>query len=434
MESLSGFPYIPVRFDKGGSISDKTDADQVLASVEAANADDLIVISHGWNNDEVEASSLYKNFFSQVQSLKDRLPAGRKWAVLGIFWPSKKFGEQELADTPAKGVSSGVAEKALLDALDDLKQVFGKESGDAIEKAKGLVTSLQDSPAAQRDFVDEIRKLLTRAEGNKEDSPAQFFNTPGDNLIGRLDKPVLKTITQGKAGAGGALNVSETGSAQGILKTFGGKLGGALNFLNYATYYEMKERAGIVGARGVGPLLRDIRKRFPALRLHLVGHSFGARLLTAAVTGEEGADALEVDTLMLLQAAFSHYGFSDGYDANGTPGFFREVVSKQRVLGAIVITCTQNDLAVGRLYPLASMIAGQAGKELGDKNSLYGGMGANGAQKSAANEIAMQAVTGAYALKAGVIHNLNADAFILGHSDICKPEVAHALISATAIA
>jgi len=33
---------------------------------------------------------------------------------------------------------------------------------------------------------------------------------------------------------------------------------------------------------------------------------------------------------------------------------------------------------------------------------------------------------------AGKVHNLNADALISNHSDICKPEVAYALLCAVA--
>ena len=51
---------------------------------------------------------------------------------------------------------------------------------------------------------------------------------------------------------------------------------------NLSTYYEMKQRAGTVGSTGVAQLLRRLRERKPDVRLHLVGHSFGGRLVTAA--------------------------------------------------------------------------------------------------------------------------------------------------------
>ena len=101
------------------------------------------------------------------------------------------------------------------------------------------------------------------------------------------------------------------------------------------------------------------------------------------------------------------------------------------VAGPVVITCTQNDRAVGLAYPLASLLAGQAAAELGDKNDLYGGMGRNGAQKTPeAHDGTLLAAGGTYAFQAGAVYNLNADQVIHDHSDICKDEVAHAFLTA----
>ena len=73
----------------------------------------------------------------------------------------------------------------------------------------------------------------------------------------------------------------------------------------------MKERSGFVGSTGVNGVLQSIRKKNPKLKLHLIGHSFGGRLVTSAVAGKDDDETLNVDSLTLLQAGFSHYGFSD---------------------------------------------------------------------------------------------------------------------------
>jgi hypothetical protein len=90
---------------------------------------------------------------------------------------------------------------------------------------------------------------------------------------------------------------------------------------------------------------------------------------------------------------------------------------------------------VGSAYPLASRLAGFAASALGDKNDRYGGIGRNGAQKTP------EVITGwlgragtRYEFKVGHIHNLNADAVILGHNDIQGAEVAYAVLSAVAAA
>ena len=72
------------------------------------------------------------------------------------------------------------------------------------------------------------------------------------------------------------------GGAAGFGDALGGLLHGAKEALRQATYWQMKNRAGTVGRHGLGPLLG----RLPAgVRVHLVGHSFGARLVSFALAG-----------------------------------------------------------------------------------------------------------------------------------------------------
>ena len=95
------------------------------------------------------------------------------------------------------------------------------------------------------------------------------------------------------------------------------------------TYYQMKNRAGDIGLGGAHDALQRIRGQRPAdgplaLRIHLAGHSFGCRLVTAAAAGAPGSAPLPVNSLTLLQAAFSHYAFAVAYDGMHD-GFYRRV-------------------------------------------------------------------------------------------------------------
>jgi hypothetical protein len=93
------------------------------------------------------------------------------------------------------------------------------------------------------------------------------------------------------------------------------------------------------------------------------------------------------------------------------------------------------DTAVGYAYPLASRLAGFAAATLGDANDRFGGIGRNGAQKTPeAVAGRLLQVGSAYALRAGHIHNLNADTVIMDHGDIRRPEVAYAVLAAAAAA
>jgi pimeloyl-ACP methyl ester carboxylesterase len=214
----------------------------------------------------------------------------------------------------------------------------------------------------------------------------------------------------------------------------GGIKSGFLHLLNYTTYYLMKARAGDVGSKGVAPLLVKVRQSRADLRVHIIGHSFGCRVVAAALNTLPAQEQFRVDTVLLLQGAFSHNGFAQKGDQTDR-GAFRDVIEKKKVRGPIVITHTRNDKAVGTAYPIASRISGVNAAELGDANDIYGGLGSNGTQtKDTTPERIVgtllavgQTYPFASGVKASTPCNLKADEFIKGHSDIRKPEVAYVL-------
>ena len=146
---------------------------------------------------------------------------------------------------------------------------------------------------------------------------------------------------------------------------------------------------------------REDQGASPRLRIHLIGHSFGARLVTALAEGPAGQPTLTFNTLTLLQAAFSHNGFAAKFDGS-RDGAFRAVLSGHKVTGPIVVTHSRNDRAVGVAYPLASRIAGQDAAGLGDDNDKFGGLGRNGAQHTPERVVGtLQPVGSTYAFEPG---------------------------------
>jgi hypothetical protein len=148
-------------------------------------------------------------------------------------------------------------------------------------------------------------------------------------------------------------------------------------------------------------------------RIHLVGHSFGCRVLTA---GAAASTTDKLQSMSLLQAAFSHNSFSKSMN-----GFFRSVVDNQRIKGPIVVTYTPNDRAVGIAYPTASRLAGTVASAFGDANDKFGGLGRNGAQKMDPGEVAqgvdrLQPVGGSYSWRPGHFHNLESSQYIVNPS------------------
>jgi hypothetical protein len=433
MGEIAGVPYFEVRFNKKAEVDAEGDAADLKSHLAQGQTTDLIVISHGWNNHIEEARELYRRFFeSFAQQARKANLENRRFAALGVLWPSKKFADSELIP----GGAAGVAGDVLTEQLEALKGAFDARGADSkLEQAKRLVDRLETDAEARRKFGELIRALVPKVEKEPDGGKAhRFFEGDPAALVEEAAVP-LQSAAAGDAASGGIAAVGSPGAAQaggaaGIGDAFGAMKDGALNVLNFATYYQMKERAGLIGRTGLFPLLHDLRAAFPELKIHLVGHSFGGRLVTAAASGAE--DKPVADTMTLLQAAFSHHGFASKFDGS-RDGFFRQMIAKGSVRGPIVVTCTTNDIAVGKLYPLASLFAGQDAAGIGGPESRFGGIGCNGAQKTpeAVNGTLFDE-NGTYTFESGRIHNLTSDQFIKGHSDVCGVQVAHAVASAIA--
>jgi hypothetical protein len=381
--------------------------------------------------------------------------SGRTFAICGILWPSKKFEDQELIPSGAASLNDAVTEnqlRARVRGLADLIQAKGwpMEAPDPAVEAK-LASVMQsagdweDDPAVRKQVVATIRGLLPAHGADAEDATDRFLSMNTDLLITNLSRTLTppQNVPQGAVAASldpfSSGPVSGLGGAAGFRDVLGGVQSAFLHLLNFTTYYLMKARAGDVGVKGVKPLIEAIRGLRPDLRLHLMGHSFGCRVVTSAVNALAGGGQLRPNTMTLLQGAFSHNGFASKFDGTND-GAFRQVIAQKKVRGPILITHTRNDKAVGIAYPIASRIAGQTASALGDENDIYGGLGSNGAQTQVTTPERVTGtlleVGGTYPFAAGATsskpYNLKADAFIGGHSDIVKPQVAFAVATGLA--
>jgi predicted alpha/beta-hydrolase family hydrolase len=438
MKVIGGIPIFEVEFDKKGKLFDSKQAKALVDHVRAKQVTDLILFSHGWNNDLADARKLYTAFFTEFGGFVAHAANGqpRVFAAAAILWPSKKFTDKELIPGGGAAALNSQELAAIRARLRDLAKEpvrLGKtEPASAarkkkVAKAEALLKNIESDPKAQEEFVRIVRSLLSAEAAHKEDGTDALFKMNARKLLANLRQPIVEPLSVGAGGAAGSFSTLST--ASGGAADLGSSIQSALRrFLNLTTYYQMKARAGAVGENGVANLIATLREEQPKLRLHLVGHSFGGRVVTAAADAAGGKH--KIDSLTLLQAAFSHNGFAPKFDGK-RDGFFRKIVAGKKVRGPIVVTCTKNDKAVGIAYPLASRLAGQNAAALGDENDVYGGIGRNGAVKTPeALKGTLLAANAAYEFVPGKIHNLVADAFIADHSDICGPQVAWALASA----
>jgi hypothetical protein len=441
MNNIAGIPYVAARFDKDGAALNKQEVTLPPGTT------DVIVASHGWNNTEEQAEQqLYIPLFTNFAAVASDPLQNKKIAIVGVIWPSKKFtdvvdaavAEQARGGGAGFGTSSTAADETIKAKLDVIATMFDKKAAKRITTAKNQIGKLESDLDARRKFVDELRSLLDDSAAHEEDNSTLFFKLDGSVMLEKLKMPT-PLVSSGGGGAGGAASLGPhrtatlAGGAAGLGDIFSGIKAGAIRFLNYLAYYEMKKRAGTVGANGVGPMLDRLADNVE--RIHLVGHSFGGRVVTTAAATST-TDKLQ--TMSLLQSAFSHNGFSKSMN-----GFFRSVVDNHRIKGPIVVTYTSNDRAVGIAYPVASRLAGTVASALGDANDKFGGLGRNGAQKMESGEVVqgvdrLLAVGGSYTWQAGHFHNLESSKYIIdpnggdAHGFVTGKEVAWAISRAMA--
>jgi pimeloyl-ACP methyl ester carboxylesterase len=228
---------------------------------------------------------------------------------------------------------------------------------------------------------------------------------------------------------GATAGIGQTGTTEGVGSMFGSVFGGIGQFLNLTTWYVMKNRAGVVGAAGVAQAVRDLKTATPAVKIHLVGHSLGGRLMAGCAKSLAQTNS-HVESLSLLEAAFSHYGFSPN-NGKGQAGFFRNVIDNKVVTGPFIATYSAQDTVVGTVYAVASRLASDSVQQVGDANDPYGGIGRNGAQKTAESVSGvLHAVGTPYQFQIPKVNCLDGSGgLIKDHGDVANAFVTYAFAS-----
>jgi pimeloyl-ACP methyl ester carboxylesterase len=456
LTQYGGYPAFDIMYDVGGHLVDEAAEADALAYFETPPGNgvtDVFVISHGWNNDIAEARNLYAAFFNSLRSTAAQVTLGaRSLAVVALFWPSKKFADTAQIPGGAAGFSA-LADMKLSGQLDQLAELFASDPnvGAKIAHVRSLLPILEQSQSAQDDYVATLVSMVPKPRYEKDeglDSARQALDvTPGHTILQRLSVPTTPVAPPNKPGVGGAAAMGfptpASGTALGLFGSlFGGIKSAAADLGDLLTYYTMKDRAGIVGRTGAVATVQKLRRIRPGgepPRVHLIGHSFGGRLVTAAANLLSGTDPDVVQSMTLLEAAYSHNGLAQNWDKNGNDGAFRPVIAKRTVKGPILITHSAHDFPVGTMYPLASKLMDQVASALfGGPDDKYGGMGRNGAQhtpETGGVDEPLHDVGKPYAeFVAGTwIRNLNGDGplpqpTISGHGDVTKPEITYALL------
>ncbi|MFB7371001.1 alpha/beta hydrolase [Streptomyces sp. NPDC056222] len=394
---MSVEPYREITFDKDGDGAARQH--EALAALAAQGVTDLVMFAHGWNNTRSVATRLYSAFFAPFP---ETLRPGVRAGYVGVVWPSMMFSDEPIPD------------------FESVAAVHpGKES--VVERLATLLREQPDDEAALTEFGELLRQLTDTngSQGFMRDDPEVPDFLLADPVV------VCAMFADALEEAAGP------GSLPTPREAFGGRLTrywkGAREALRQATYYTMKRRSGTVGERGLGPLLGELARSSPGLRIHLVGHSMGARLVSFALRGLP-ADVRNVASVTLLQGAFSHYAFAARLPHDpGRGGALRDL--QRRVDGPVVACYSRHDTALRVIYPLASRLARDADSLLGSDKRWWA-IGHDG----------VQAVPGtpslplAKALRDGIpatgCVSVDAAEVVGEHSDICHAELARLVASA----
>ncbi|MGV0744649.1 serine-threonine protein kinase [Mycolicibacterium sp. XJ870] len=429
----------PLVFDAEGDPDDAT-LTQLLDR--AAGLTDLVIFSHGWNNDEAAATSLYKRWFDL---LAGQLDPARKVGFVGLRWPSQLWRDEPIPDfedaPDGVGGAAALGEARVVEAGDpsldpaelaELKELFPRGSAQldaiaellaappSIDRVSDLFEALQDFDAATPDGFND-GEVATSDEGPgmvaDDQDPAELFNTFADQLLAAG----VQFSADGEDGAAG-------------LGDFAGKLWhGAKEAVRQLSYWKMKNRAGVVGKDGLGPVIDQLAAKFPGLRIHLVGHSFGARVVSYALAGMTAANPSPVKSVTLLQGAYSRFAFTEKLPFRKGSGALFGMLD--RLDGPLTVCFSSHDRALSTFYPLASAAAGDDSAAAEDPFFRWRAMGSHGAFDSPTHSLGPDGA--AYPFQQGRILSLDASGVVDlddgpsgAHSDIFHRELSWVVAAA----
>ena len=421
MTDINGLAYYEVDFNADGSLNTANgDGDGGLpAAVAAGGITDLFVLSHGWNDGVVSARQLYQGMFGLLaDQLGTHLSSS---AAVGVIWPSLLFPDDDPATATAVPSTGAQLAQALTPAFPGQQQQLGTMGQ--------LLDQQPQDPTKLTEFHQLVNGLVTTKPQGIEDTG---------------EAALLTADTATAFGHAAAMAPHVSTSAQAIPNPFAGLWSGAREVLRTLSYYEMKNRAGVIGQNGLGPLLANLRGPDGPPRIHLMGHSFGARLVAYALAGlpaNQTGSASPVKSLTLIQGAFSHFTFASSlmFDPSRAGGLAGD---GSRVDGPLLATFSAADRAVGWWYPAASMLSGQDSESAADLVFRWGGMGHDGYQQTPTPTTVTLAPQGKpYGFKTGSFYRLDANAVICAiqspfsgaHSDIQHPEVLWAVVDAAGL-
>jgi hypothetical protein len=434
---------LPLRFDENGDVDEAAEA-QIFNQIADKGVKDLVIFSHGWNNDEGAATSLYGRWSDLLAA---QLGPGRSIGFIGVRWPAQLWRDEPIPDfDPAPrgpgGGAAAVEETPTVVAdgptltpaqLQDLKVLF-PEGAEELDEIATLLAAEPNERRASKMFA-AMRKFSDKVQAGFNDGEDSASKRPGMLRRGSAAEDVFEAFSDALSDTGVEFAADGDGAA-GLGDAIGKLWNGAKEALRQLTYWKMKNRAGVVGQNGVGPLIGRLTAKFPDMRIHLVGHSFGARVVSFALAGMPASgQPSPVKSVTLLEGAFSRFAFTDQLPFNSARKRGALAGKLARIDGPLTVCFSSHDSALSVMYPLASAAAGDDSAGADDPLFRFRAIGSLGAFEAPTQPIGP--VKTAYPFASGAILNVDSSDIVAAgsppggaHSDIFHPELAWIVASA----
>ena len=399
---------------------------RVLEVLRTEPITDVLLISHGWLGDIKDAISQYDKWIgamagntADIERARRARPGFRP-LLIGLHWPSKPYGEEDVSQSACFAVPEAGGASPIDEMIEDYAQTLADTP--AARQALQTIFAAAIEDVAPSKMPAEVIEAYRALDRETKLGSGDVAADPGCDREPFDPERTFEAANDEAASFGG----------------FG--LGALLAPLRTMSFWKMKDRAARFGAGAAFPLLRQLQGATGSdVRFHLVGHSFGCVVMSAALAGPPTDNALvrPVDSVVLLQGALSLWSYtSDIPYAPGQPGYFHRIFSEGRVAGPFVTTQSEHDRAVGTMYPLAAGVARQVTFAPGELPK-YGALGTFGVRGPGPETIDREMLPAdeSYNFAPGKVYNLESSQYICtmeyvtsgAHSDLAHPEVAHAV-------
>jgi len=352
MDDGRSAPFYLLVFDKEGQCQSPLSLARLLDEVNAGVYSHAHVFSHGWNNVFEDAVELYQGFFDQYFALrKTHAPSKAEYrpVMVGIIWPSTLLVLPWEATPKIAGGPDAEAErkKAADDqALRDAAELLPAEKANRLSALVEPGSSLK--PEEARELAEILLPVYQSAAAGAQETddgkPAAEL-TADDLLRLWMNAAPPREGRSGKPGFAKDEREAPTAAA------FDWSMLDPRWPVRLASVLQMKDRAGRVGSNGVGPGLVQPLLSSGNVETHLVGHSYGSKVVLSALCCR--TPARPAASLLLLEPAVSYLCFGEDIDGQGRDGGYRSALASVRQ--PVLSTFSSADAPLSKFFHRAAI-------------------------------------------------------------------------------